>query len=280
MNARPAAGALAATILVFITVFNVVWLDAQQAFGFDKPTYNLVVPQFTDRQVTQLLATLDTLLAGPTTPAAWKENASATLTEFRRRLQTGKLTVAQEGRVFDHLSEIERAHPEDAAVQAAQFTLRTLTIGKTAPEIIGKDLDDVPLRLSDYRGKVVVVMFWGEWCGICRTQYPYERLLLELYKNWPFAIVGINSDENREVARQAAINGKLTYRSWWDGAAHEPTKGPIASAWSVDGWPTVYVLDGRGVIRYVDIGHEDLLKGVQQLLTEQTRVAAKPNSPK
>jgi thiol-disulfide isomerase/thioredoxin len=124
-------------------------------------------------------------------------------------------------------------------------------------------------------------MFWGDWCGICRTQYPYERLLLELYKNWPFAIVGVNSDASREIARQSALTNKLAYRSWWDGGAQEPTKGPIASAWNVDGWPTVYVLDGRGIIRYVDIGHEDLLKGVQQLLSEQTRAAKpKPSSSK
>lgn len=287
MNVRPrVGGTLAPTLLLLFVSVSVVSsatrVEAQQAFGFDKPTlYNLVVPQFTDRQVTQLITTLDALLGTSSGPGQWTDSARTTLPEFSRRLQTARLSAGQESRVLDHLSEIERAHPEDAAVQAAQSMVRMLTIGKAAPEISGKDLDDAPFRLSDYRGKVVVLMFWGDWCGICRTQYPYERLLLELYKNWPFAIVGVNSDASREIARQSALTNKLAYRSWWDGGAQEPTKGPIASAWNVDGWPTVYVLDGRGIIRYVDIGHEDLLKGVQQLLSEQTRAAKpKPSSSK
>src|SRR5262249_24220295 len=154
-----------------------------------------------------------------------------------------------------------------AVVDKARYMVTSLTIGKVAPDIVGEDLDGTPLKLSDYRGKVVLLVFSGDWCGICRTQYPYERLLLELYQAWPFAIVGVDSGSSVDAARQNHIDQHLAYRSWWDGA--QSTPGSIASAWNVQGWPTAYLLDADGVIRFVDLRDEDLLKGVRQLLLER-----------
>ena len=281
MLPRSTAGWILSAILV---LGSVVSIGAQQAFGLEKPLYNLVVPAFTDKQVTQLVTTLDAQLAKPAKPEKWVESARSTLSEFGRRLQMGRLTPAQEVRVLAHLEAVERTYPDYAALTSGpRSVVRSLMVGKTAPEIDGKDLDGKPFRLSDYRGKVVVLAFWGEWCGICRTSYPYERLLEELYKNWPFAIVGVNSDESRETARRAIAQQQLTYRSWWDGDGAwdgDAANGPIAEAWNVGGWPAVYVIDARGVIRYIDLAHEDLLKGVRQLLTEeQLRSSAVPTRP-
>jgi peroxiredoxin len=144
-----------------------------------------------------------------------------------------------------------------------------LTLGATAPDIVGTDLDGRALRLSDYRGKVVVVTFSGEWCGICRSEYPYHRFLLELYRDWPFALLSVESGADRDVARRAKIDRGLLYRSWWDGAPRRDAPGTIAAAWGVSGWPTTYVLDEKGAIRAIDPRKEDLLKVVRQLLTGQ-----------
>ncbi len=155
----------------------------------------------------------------------------------------------------------------------------SLAVGSVAPDIVGHDLDGVEFRLSDYRGKVVVLEFSGDWCGICRSEYPYERLMLDLYKNnWPFAILSVNSDSDPALAKQAKAAQGLTYRSWWDGRSTESSAGPIAAAWHVTGWPTLYVLDGDGVIRFVNLRQEDLLKAVRQLVTDQVRRAAKNSS--
>ena len=94
-----------------------------------------------------------------------------------------------------------------------------LTIGKTAPDIVGGDLDGVPFKLSDYRGKVVLLVFSGEWCGICRTQYPYERFLQELYKGWPFAILGVESGDDPALAKKTNGEQGLQFRRWWNGDA-------------------------------------------------------------
>src|SRR5262249_8706783 len=146
-----------------------------------RPDYDLVVPAFSDADVTRLIGTLDSLLAVKKEPTAWTADAAYTLWDFARHLQTARLTPPQETRVLRHLDAVAKAHPESPTiVDKARYMVTSLTIGKMAPEITGGDLDGVPFKLSDYRGKVVLVVFSGEWCGICRSQYPYERLLLEL----------------------------------------------------------------------------------------------------
>jgi peroxiredoxin len=256
-------------------------LTAQQLVGFgESPSYDIVVPAFTDREVTRLVTTLDARLSTEQDPAKWESDAT-TLRDFTRRLQAGRLSSTQEARVLQHLGELSRTHPAEAPLlEKSRYLVSALTVGKAAPEITGKDLDGVDLRLSDYRGRVVLLVFSGDWCGICRSEYPYERLLLELYKNWPFAIVGVDSDGDRDAAKKAGVEHGLTYRSWWDGggANSDSEDGPIASAWGVVGWPTVYLLDAQGVIRFVDLRQENLLKGVHQLLTEQAQHNLKPNS--
>ncbi len=159
--------------------------------------------------------------------------------------------------------------------------VRALTVGKPAPQTTGRDLNGKPFSLSDYRGKVVVLAFSADWCGICRSQHPYLRLMQELYANWPFAILGVETGARESTVRLKAQAG-LTYRSWWDGPGTQTHSGPIASAWNVLGWPTTYVLDADGVIRFVGLRDEDLLKGVRQVLEEhmERAVAAAPRLPR
>jgi len=155
--------------------------------------------------------------------------------------------------------------------------INELSVGKTAPEITGTDLDGHAFRLSAYRDRVVVLEFSADWCAICRTQAPYERFLLQRYDKWPFALLGVQTGSNKEAARQAQLSDPLSHRSWWDepgkpgttGAGKSEASGPIADAWNVVGWPASYVIDGDGVIRFVDLRDEDLLKAVRQLIDAQ-----------
>lgn len=94
--------------------------------------------------------------------------------------------------------------------------------------------------------------------------YPHERSLVKKLKDQPFALLGINSD-SKDVALRAIENENLTWRSWWDGG---DTRGPIARQWNVQAWPTIYVLDHKGVIRYKNVRGEAMEKAVLELLKE------------
>jgi thiol-disulfide isomerase/thioredoxin len=244
---------------------------AQDDIGFApvKP-HEIVVAPFTDAQVTGLLATLDGMVGKQKDAAKWAKDADIHFWRLMNRLQTGQLSEAQREKVLAHFDGIETAHPGDKAfIDKQRQMVRTRMIGVVAPDIVGKDFDDVEFKLSDYRGKVVVLYFTGEWCGPCRGEYPYQRLMLEVHRGKPFAIVGVNSDSKLDVAKKSKVDNKLDYRAWWDGYVEKKnTDGPIADAWNVTGWPTIYVLDAKGVIRFVNLRNEDVLKGVNQLLRE------------
>ena len=94
--------------------------------------------------------------------------------------------------------------------------------------------------------------------------YPHERSLVKRLEGKPFALLGVNSDP-KDRLRQAMKKENITWRSWWDGGN---TGGPIAKAWNVSGWPTIYVLDAKGVIREKNVRGEEMDKAVDKLLTE------------
>jgi thiol-disulfide isomerase/thioredoxin len=119
-------------------------------------------------------------------------------------------------------------------------------VGKVAPEIKGEDIQGKVMKLSDYRGKVVMLSFWGEWCGPCMELIPHERSIAKRMDGKPFVLLGVNSDKNRAKAKEVTARDRISWRSWWDGEA----PGPIASQWGVRQWPMIYIIDGKGVIRY------------------------------
>jgi hypothetical protein len=99
--------------------------------------------------------------------------------------------------------------------------------------------------------------------------YPHERSLVKRLADKPFALLGVNSDPDRVKLRETIRTETITWRSWWDGGSPEgPTDGPIATAWNIRGWPTVYVLDHKGVIRFKDVTEDALDKAADGLLKE------------
>ena len=149
------------------------------------------------------------------------------------------------------------------AASARLDDMQNLVAGKAAPEIDGVDFSGKPLKLTDYRGKVVVLVFWGSWCGPCMREVPHELALAERLKDKPFAVLGINCDEDRAAAVSAIKSERITWPNWHDGA---PGAGLIAKRYHVRSYPTVFVIDGRGIIRHKQIVGEGLDKAVDQLL--------------
>ncbi|HVJ79424.1 MAG TPA: TlpA disulfide reductase family protein, partial [Planctomycetia bacterium] len=137
-------------------------------------------------------------------------------------------------------------------------------IGMPAPEITGEDLGGKAMKLSDYRGKVVVIEFWAWWCVYCRALVPPDERLVSRMRGRPFAILGVNADRDPAAAEKAAEKEGFrwpSWRSWRDGAA-------IAARWGVNRWPTTIVLDHRGVVRHVGLTGRALEEAVEALVKE------------
>ena len=93
---------------------------------------------------------------------------------------------------------------------------------------------------------------------------PHERSLVEKLKDKPFALVGVNSDPTVEKLKEVQKKENITWRSFFAG----PGGGEIAKAWNVSGWPTIYILDATGKIRFKDLRDAEMEEAVMKLLAE------------
>jgi thiol-disulfide isomerase/thioredoxin len=148
------------------------------------------------------------------------------------------------------------------------FAIQNLGIGKVAPDIVSQDLDGKPMKLSDFRGKVVVLNFWATWCGPCMALVPQERALVGRLNDRPFALVGFDGDEDKGAAKGVAEKEGMTWRSFWDGGHNE---SPIIARWGIYSWPTIYVIDQHGIIRFqtVDFPNEERFEEVVDHLLKE-----------
>jgi S1-C subfamily serine protease/peroxiredoxin len=150
---------------------------------------------------------------------------------------------------------------------AAQLgaAIAALRIGQPAAEISGVDTDGKTFKLSEYKGKVVLLDFFADWCPYCRKMYPAERKLVEDLKDRKFALLGVNSD-NQKVLTQLVERKAVTWRTWADGE-----QGPITTGWRIDSFPNLFLVDHNGIVRrhYQGVpAEEELSQAVDQLLNE------------
>jgi peroxiredoxin len=167
------------------------------------------------------------------------------------------------------LLDIER-DSTDAPVQtlgqlaaAMKFQLTHLAIGQIAPDIDQPDAFSKPLRLSDHRGKVTVLFFSYKGCGPCEERYPDNRKLIETMNGRPFAFLGVMGDQQIGTVTDAVENGTITWPVWWAGPDRK-----LSNQWNVRGWPTIYVMDHTGTIRYINLRGELLRRAVHKLVAE------------
>jgi hypothetical protein len=99
---------------------------------------------------------------------------------------------------------------------------------------------------------------------------PHERELVKLLQNEPFALLGINSDEAEEGETAAQTVKEILERNQitWRQSIQGSTGGPLAREWNVQSWPTIYVLDHKGVIRFKNVRDREMTDAVEKLLAE------------
>jgi thiol-disulfide isomerase/thioredoxin len=125
-----------------------------------------------------------------------------------------------------------------------------LAKGTEAPAWTLKDGEGKDVKLSDYKGKVVVLDFWGSWCPPCRAAMPGIQKLHEKFKDKGVAVVGLNYERNAAAnpAKFMKDNG-YTYNLVLKADT-------IADKYKVNGWPTFYILDRQGKVLWSAVGHD------------------------
>ncbi len=136
---------------------------------------------------------------------------------------------------------------------------------KAAPEFSLKDANGQTVRLSDYRGKVVLLDFWATWCGPCKIEIPWFMEFENQFKNQGFAVVGVSMDEDGWTAIKPYVrNMKMNYRILLG-------NDDISAAYGgLDSLPTTLLIDREGGIASVHVGvsmgKEEFKNAIVQLL--------------
>jgi thiol-disulfide isomerase/thioredoxin len=140
---------------------------------------------------------------------------------------------------------------------AELFEIRKLGVGMEVPELQGEDVDGKKSKLSDYRGKVVLLDFWATWCGPCRMMLPHDKEMVKRLEGKPFVLIGVSADDEKEALTKYLAKDPLPWTQWWDGNKGDDDADTVFSRWNVGAFPTMYVIDARGVIRHKLVGARD-----------------------
>ena len=121
--------------------------------------------------------------------------------------------------------------------------------GKVAPDFELSDLTgQMTARLSDFRGKPVLLNFWAAWCKPCRREMPELQRLHERYGRW-IVVIGINEDSDPAPARRLLKQKKITYLNLWD------RSGEVFVRYRIVAFPTTVWIDPEGILLQISKGY-------------------------
>ncbi|MBI2913741.1 MAG: redoxin domain-containing protein [Chloroflexi bacterium] len=148
--------------------------------------------------------------------------------------------------------------------------------GKLAPDFVLEEMDGGEVRLSDLRGKAVVINFWATWCKPCRKEVPQLIDAYNAYRDQGLVVLGLNLQESASIIRPFVDDFGMNFPIPLD------RKGDVADRYRLLGLPTTYFVDRQGVVRCVFTGpfvekvqgtsvqaaieENDLLKRIEEIL--------------
>jgi thiol-disulfide isomerase/thioredoxin len=129
------------------------------------------------------------------------------------------------------------------------------TIGQHAYEIALPDVNGITQRLTDQRGKIVLVDFWASWCGPCRKANPGLATLYSKYKDKGFEIFGVSIDDEKKAWKKAIAADHISWKQVNDKGGWD---APVAIQWKLNQIPASFLLDQQGKVIAVDPSKEEI----------------------
>jgi peroxiredoxin len=168
---------------------------------------------------------------------------------------------------------VDSGHP-DPSVKSyfAQRLSRLEMVGKPAPLFEGTDADNKPVRLADYKGKVVLIDFWASWAPPCVAAFPQIRELYHKYRDKGFVVIGVNLDSLGQDSQGKKAEAKevlatvrwflLQHAAAWPDILGE-TAEAAAKAYGVSEVPSTFLVGRDGSIAHIDLRGEALSRAIE-----------------
>ena len=131
-----------------------------------------------------------------------------------------------------------------------------------APDFVLKSENGENLRLSEFRGEVVMINFWASWCGPCRQEMPLLDELHTQYEPMGFTVLGVNVEEDPTKARQMLGDSPVSFPVLFD------KESEVSKLYKVVAMPSTVLVDRDGNVRYL---HQGYKPGYEEAYQQQVR---------
>ncbi len=197
-------------------------------------------------------------------------------TDTRRHLQETPARIVQAIHLLDKLPRpaTPAALPGKATTEPKQLglniSLKPFRGGWSPPPLILKDANGVQHAIRDYTGKVRIINFWATWCPPCVEEIPSLNRLREQFAAQPFELISVNyaqqADEVKDFLKQVEVAFPVLI----------DRNGSEAARWQVIAFPSTFVIDARGKIRYgvnaaIEWDNPEVLATIRQLIRDSKR---------
>ena len=136
-----------------------------------------------------------------------------------------------------------------------------------APDFTLKSFRGENLRLSEFRGEVVMINFWASWCAVCKDEMPILNDLHLRYQDHGLAMLGVNIEEDKKAVQKALRELKVVYPVLFD------TDQAVSKLFDIEDMPSTVLVDRDGNLRYLHRNYspgfeEDYERQVRELMQE------------
>lgn len=181
-----------------------------------------------------------------------KEHPDAFASLYLLAMDSKEYNVTELETIYNSLSDKYKNTRPAKGLVAKIESLKVIRDGGPAPDFTKTDINGKRVSLSEFRGKYVLIDFWGSWCGPCRAANPHLKELYAKYASKGFEIVGVASEkvsgqEQAEKMWKAAVEKDgLTWTNLLNNELN--MQQDVTALYSVEGYPTQILLDQQGKI--------------------------------
>lgn len=195
---------------------------------------------------------------------AIEDHPSSALNAYLLLDLEGKIKDEDFLKLYDLLPDNIRGNSAELLIK---YKVENLYKGKQAPEFVQLDTSGVEIKLSDYRGRYVLLDFWASWCGPCRKEHPHYKMLYNKYKKKGFSIISISFDQNRDEWIKAINEDKVTefiHASDLKGIGND-----LTMKYQIKYVPVNYILSPDGKIIAKNIWGKDFENKLMEIFDEK-----------
>lgn len=142
---------------------------------------------------------------------------------------------------------------------------KSAAVGAKCPNISGTDKDGNEVSIADFRGKFLIVDFWGTWCGACLAGMPEMRAFRDAHKD-KVQILGVANDKDAETWKDCMVRNKMDWPDIMEGTGDRD----YVARFNVQGFPTKILVDPQGVIAYRFTGEDrEFYENVEKIINSR-----------